>query len=113
MRRALCYSMVFTIIALTACGGSVPGCNSDSAIQLVKQISAEELERQLGSQLASEFMFEVQAVRTTRTDEQTGAHECAAELHMYANDGSNMLPIEYTVENTDDGEHIYVTVYGL
>jgi hypothetical protein len=113
MHRVLYSSMLFATIALTACGGSVPGCNSDSAIQLVKQISAEELERRLGSQLAAEFRFEVHAVRTTSTDDQTGAHGCAAELHMYGNDGSNKLPIEYTVENTDDGEQIYVNVYGL
>ncbi len=113
MQRSIYVLAFLAVAAFTGCSQSVPGCNSDSAVQLVKQIAGEELERQVGSDLAREFSFAVEAVRTTRTDEQTGAHDCAAELHMHGISESNNLPIEFTVENTDDGEHVYVNVYGL
>ncbi|MES1934326.1 hypothetical protein T35B1_17056 [Salinisphaera shabanensis T35B1] len=69
--------------------------------------------RQLGADFAKRVNYTVEAVRTSSTNEQTGAHECAAELHIHGPKGSNDIPIEYTVENTDDGKNIYVNVFGL
>ena len=71
--------------------------------------------RQIGAETAKLFSYTVNAIRTTNTNEQTGAHECAAQLAVKAsNTGeTNQLPITYTVEMTDDGKEFYVNVFGL
>ena len=69
---------------------------------------------QLGAEAAKAFSYDVQAIRTTETNEKTGAQQCAAELKINASSGgSNALPITYTVERTDDGKQFYVNVFGL
>ncbi len=54
------------------------------------------------------FSYTVSAIRTTSTNEQTGAHECAAQLGITAsNTGqTNEIPITYTVEMTDNDEDL-------
>ncbi|GKW50443.1 hypothetical protein [Halomonas sp. NCCP-2165] len=103
------------MIAISGCSSSVPKCGDTETTDLVKDIADREMARQYGTDFASLFSYSVESVRTTWTDEQTGAHECAAQLVMSAsNTGqSEEAPITYTVEVTDDGEEFFVNVYGL
>ena len=95
--------------------GLSPTCSSKDVTQLVTEIAGEAMEEQVGLKAALLFSYEVDYIRTTDANEKTGTQECAAELklnHRETGD-TNKLPITYTVENTDDGEGIYVNVYGL
>ncbi len=99
---------------LVGCGGGAPACSDTETKDLVRQIASEEMAKQIGGEAAKQFSYKVNAIRTTDTNEKTGANECAAQLEVIAsNGGTNELPIEYTVEVTDDKEEFYVTVYGL
>ncbi|MEM0516370.1 hypothetical protein WCN91_13270 [Pseudoalteromonas sp. YIC-827] len=106
---------VIAAISISGCSQSVPPCGDSDSTELVKQIANDEMINQLGAKTAEQFEYDVIAIRTTHTNEQTGAHECAAELDISSTitGKSESIPIEYTVEATDDGEHIYVNVFGL
>lgn len=101
--------------AIAGCSQSVPKCGDKETTDLVKQIANREMGNQLGAEVAKMFTYTVSAIRTTSTNEQTGAHECAAQLGVTAsNTGqTNELPITYTVEMTDNGKEFYVNVFGL
>lgn len=101
--------------AFLGCTQSVPKCSDTETIDLVKQIADREMASQLGAQADKLFFYTVGAIRTTNTNEQTGANDCAAELGVTAkNTGvTNKLPIQYTVEMTDNGKEFYVSVFGL
>lgn len=107
----------FALVALatTGCSPSVPSCSDKETTDLIKQIADDEMRSELGEQAAKLFSYTVSAIRTTSTNEQTGAHECAAELEIKAkNTGeTSKLPITYTVELTDNGDEFYVNVFGL
>lgn len=103
------------LLAISGCSNTVPACSDTVTVDLVKEIADREMARQFGPNVASLFSYSVEAIRTTWTDEQTGAHECAAQLTMTAsNTGqTDEGPITYTVELTDAGDEIFVNVYGL
>jgi len=102
------------VLFLAACSPSVPKCSDDQTIDLVKEIADREMGRQLGAEAAKMYSYDVQAIRTTNTNDKTGAHECAAELKIIAkNGGGNSIPITYTVEKTEDTGQLYVNVFGL
>lgn len=103
------------LLAIAGCSNTVPACSDAVTVDLVKEIADREMARQFGPDVASLFSYSVEAIRTTWTDEQTGAHECAAQLTMTAsNTGqTDEGPITYTVELTDAGDEIFVNVYGL
>ncbi|PNH88133.1 hypothetical protein [Vibrio diazotrophicus] len=99
---------------LIGCGSGAPECSDTETKDLVKQIASEEMAEQIGAEAANQFTYKVNAIRTTDKNEKTGSKECAAQLEVIAaNGGSNELPIEYTVEVTDDQKEFFVTVYGL
>jgi hypothetical protein len=108
----------FVLLAGTAflpLSGSSTTCSSKDVTQLVTEIAGEVMEEQVGLKAAMLFSYDIDFIRTTGVNEKTGTQECAAELklnHSEADDFSK-LPITYTVEKTDDGEGIYVNVYGL
>jgi hypothetical protein len=106
-----CIWVFMTIAGIT----SVPKCGDQDATKLVKQIANREMGKQLGAEAAQLFSYTVGTIRTTSTNEQTGAHQCAAQLGITAsNTGqTNEIPITYTVEMTDTGKEFYVTVFGL
>lgn len=107
------FVLMFAVV-LSACSQSVPKCGDDQATTLVKEIAGREMGNQLGEEAAKMFSYDIQAIRTTNTNEKTGAHECSAELKIKAkNAGVNSIPITYTVEKTDDSAQIYVNVFGL
>jgi hypothetical protein len=94
---------------------SVPQCGDQETTDLVKEIANREMGDQLGAEAAKMFSYTVGVIRTTSTNEQTGAHECAAQLGIIAsNTGqTNEIPITYSIEMTDNGEEFYVNVFGL
>lgn len=104
---------IFIIWLLFGSGSSVPSCSDSDTKDLVVQISNDELTKQVGSKVANQVRMSVGAIRTTYTDEKTGAYECSAELDISGPNGKNSIPITYTVEMTDNGEEFYVQVLGL
>lgn len=113
--KKLIIPAILSTIAISGCSQSVPKCGDTETTDLVKQIADREMGNQLGSEAAKMFSYTVGAIRTTSTNEQTGAHECAAQLGITAsNTGqTNEIPITYTVEMTDNGDEFYVNVFGL
>lgn len=106
-------SVLAIALMLSACSPSVPTCSDTETTNLVKEIVGREMSKKMGAEAAKVFSYAVEAIRTTNTHEQTGAHECAAELKMNGNGRSVSAPITYTVEKTDDGQQFYVRVFGL
>jgi hypothetical protein len=98
---------------LTACSGGTPTCSDTETVDLVIEISNEELISQLGSEFANLIEMEVDAIRTTGHNSDIDTYECAADLVMKGPGGENAIPVEYTVESTDENDEFYVTVYGL
>lgn len=114
MKLKISLTVISIVLILSACSQSVPKCSDTETTDLVKEIAAEEMANQLGAEAAKMFTYSVQTIRTTSTNKQTGAHECAAELQINANNGeSKKLPITYTVELTDDGKQFFVNISGL
>lgn len=113
--KKLIIPVILSTVVIAGCSQSVPKCSDTETTDLVKQISDREMVNQLGIEAAKMFSYKVGAIRTTSTNEQTGAHECAAQLNVTASNTGEMteLPITYTVEVTDNGEEFYVEVYGL
>ena len=108
------FFVLMCAVVLSSSSQSVPKCGDEQATTLVKQIADREMGSQLGAEAAKMFSYNIEAIRTTSTNEKTGAHECAAELKIKAkNAGTNSIPITYTVEKTDDSAQIYVNVFGL
>jgi len=113
MKLGLIITAMFLGGSLTGCSQSVPTCSDSEATDLVLQISNAEIVKVHGQEAAKTLELEVQAIRTTDTNSKTGAFSCAANLSMKGPKGSDNVPITYTVEMTDNGEEIYVNVYGL
>jgi hypothetical protein len=115
--KAAVFAVIGGLWIILTIGGavSVPKCGDQEATDLVKQIAGREMGNQLGAEAAKMFSYTIGAIRTTSTNEQTGAHECAAQLGITANDTgqTNEILITYTVEMTDNGEEFYVNVFGL
>lgn len=113
--KILIIPFFLSALAITGCTQSVPKCSADETTSLVKQITKDEMLKQYGTEATEQFSYTLSSIRTTNTNEQTGAHECAAEIDIASsNTGSTINgAITYTVEMTDDGENFYVNVFGL
>jgi len=70
---------------------------------------------QHGEEDVAKVTLSLGAFRTTDTNEKTGALQCASQMTITINETNQQdtKEIEYQVELTDNGEHIYVTVYDL
>ena len=101
------------IATLGACSQSAPKCSDSETVQLVKEITRDEMVSQLGQEVSDSIKLEVGAIRTTDFNEKTGSQECAAQLSMTGPGGTETADITYTSEKTDAGKEFYVTVYGL
>ncbi|MCG5531347.1 hypothetical protein LRD18_10850 [Halorhodospira halochloris] len=102
-----------SLLALAGCGYSTPGCSDSDTISLVKEIAYDELVNQAGSEIADSVSMEVKAIRTRDHNESADTYECAADLELTGEVGTESVPIEYTIESTDTGDEFYVEVYGL
>lgn len=100
---------------LAGCSNSVPACSDERTVKLLKEIIHDEGVRRVGPERGNLYTYELNAIRTRSTNEQTGAHECAADLtNIHSERGvTREVSITYTVENVDSEEQLYVTVYGL
>lgn len=114
MKKSL-FPIMLATLALTACSKTLPTCSDIETTELVIQIAQSEMINQLGPVEAQVFSYDVGAIRTTFTNEQTGAYDCAAQLEITVKgtDQSTELPITYTVEMLDNKKEFYVNVYGL
>jgi len=115
--------LIVTVFLLSACSSGVPNCSDQEVKDLVIEIAVDNNKGETGLVLAlrgiSITEYSVGSIRTTYTDDNTGAHECAAELHYKAENKALKTAkelstsITYTVEVTDDGESFFVNVFGL
>ena len=113
MKLGLIFTAMVVSSALTGCSQSVPACSDSEATELVIEISNGELAKTVSPEMISKIKLSVDAIRTTDTNDKTGAHSCAANLAFSGPNGTNSIPITYTVEMTDNGEEFYVNVFGL
>ncbi|MCG5549428.1 hypothetical protein [Halorhodospira halochloris] len=102
-----------SLLFLAGCGYSTPGCSDADTISLVKEIAYNEIAAQAGGEVADSVSFEVSAIRTRDHNESADSYECAANLEITGDGGTESGPIEYTVESTDSGDEFYVEVFGL
>lgn len=109
------FCLVTLLFLISGCTNAVPKCSDRETTDLVIEIADDEMTKQLGADASSLFSYSVRTIRTTNTNEKTGAHKCAAQLEITSTktDAANEIPITYTVELTDDGTEFYVNVYGL
>ena len=112
MKLSLYCTAIIISGILAGCSSSVPKCSDDETKGVVLEIVTEEMTNQIGAELSGKLKYALSAIRTTKSNEQTGAHECAAELNIIGPSETKPFPITYTVENTDDG-NFYVNVFGL
>lgn len=110
MLLVACFSIV-----VTGCSKSASSCSDKDTIKLVRKIVDEKMISVYGLEKAKLLIYDITAIRTQNTNEQTGAHECAAQFEfMSAETGkATKAPITYTVEKTDKRGEIYVEVSGL
>lgn len=97
----------------------IPNCSDEETLDLVKEIAEDSLGGidQMRFWVGADARFEVKWIRTTYQNNYFSylvtRYECAAELKLITSSKRIVeYPIEYTVEQTDDGNY-YVSVYGL
>jgi len=100
---------------------STPSCSDQEVIELVTSISRDEFarefgrrfrDREAGDYLADQVEYSLAGIRTTSRLEN-GGYQCATQLQLIGEQGTEPIEIVYTVELTDARDEIYVTVYGL
>jgi len=106
-------AVLFTGAVITGCSSSAPKCSDTETTDLVKQIAKEQLAKLQGQEIADQIEMSVDAIRTTDSNDKTGAQQCAAQLTLKGPNGENSLDITYTSEKTDKGDEFFVNVYGL
>lgn len=95
-------------IIIAGCGDNTPKCNSTDTIETAVSI----IKRQYAQMNFSKV--EIKNVRTTGKDKDIGMSQCAADVDLGYTSGVNYTkPITYTTQLTDDGENIYVNIWGL
>jgi hypothetical protein len=113
MKLGLIITSVFVGSILVGCSDSVPMCSDTETTNLVSEIANDKLVETYGKEYASKIKLGIEAIRTTDTNEKTGANTCAADMSMSGGNGQTSFPITYTVEVTDNGDEFYVNVFGL
>lgn len=113
MKKTLVIFVALLSGGIAGCGPKVPKCSDLQATNLVEDIAKGELIKQIGEESTNLLTLAVTAIRTTETNSQTGAHQCAGQLEISGPGGNNSVPITYTVEMTDDGKQYFVNVFGL
>jgi len=110
------FKVIITIIivigVLNSCTDGTPKCGDNQSKNLVIKIAKDELIKKGMSKLIPNINFEVINIRTTSHDKDVDSYQCASDFKM-TGEKTKILSITYTVESTDDGEGLYVTVYGF
>ena len=103
---------IFILVLVSGCSNSAPKCSDQKTIDLVLQIAKQELAKKLSQETLDKVGMNLDAIRTTESDEKTGKQKCAAQMIFKGPGGESKADITYASEKTDKGEQ-YVTVYGL
>ena len=116
MKKLFVLSILLIAIITTGCNKMAPKCDNSHVIDTVKQISQDEIIRQLqvlGKKVdKNQFKLSIDTIRTAETDKDTGSHSCKANLNIMVDNNKEAYPITYTVEKAEKGQ-FYVEVYGL
>lgn len=116
MKKLFILSILLMTVLTTACTRMAPKCDSSDVINTVKELSNDEMLRQLkvlGKKIdKNQLKLSIDTIRTAETDKDTGSHACKANLNIMYNNEKQTVPITYTVENAEKGQ-FYVEVYGL
>lgn len=114
--RAFLYGTVLILIIglpLFGCTSSAPGCADAETIELVIQITKDEVAKAYGQEAADQFEYRVETIRTQSVNKDTGMCTCAADIVLIGPNGENTSPITYKSELVEGDDQFYVTVYGL
>lgn len=95
------------------CSKSAPKCSDQTTIDLVFDITKRELQKTIAQEAIDSISLSLHAIRTTSTDDKTGAQSCAAQLVMKGERGEAPIDITYKSERTDKDNQQIVTVWGL
>ncbi len=110
---AIVLIVMFVGSVLSGCSNSAPKCSDSETIELVEQITLQKIAETYGQDTANGMEISVDAIRTTESNDKTGAQQCAAQLTFKGPIGEKSFDITYKSEKTDKGDEFYVTVYGL
>lgn len=112
MKKVATFTLISSVAFLSACSTSTPTCSDTETVDLVKEITMDELRSAWGN-AANSLDVSVEAIRTTDRNETVDSYTCAAQLEMTGPGGTETADISYTVQSTDKGDEFYVEVYGL
>lgn len=105
--------IIAAISLITGCAKPAPKCSDEKTIGSVLQITKEQASKRVP---LDDLVIKLEAIRTTGTDDKTGAQSCAGEIVMESKKMGNIplpkIPITFKSEMTDTKEH-YVSVKGL
>ena len=111
--RSTPFVALAAMLFMAACTSPAPKCADKATINLVLQIAREELVRKFGQAVADQIELRLDAIRTTASDDKTGAQQCAAQLVGKGAASEGKSDITYKSELTDKDRRQYVTVWGL
>lgn len=108
---------------LLGCSKTAPDCNDAQVKNLTIELIGNAIQKKLSSvytkqqviRYMQKISLNLEAVRTTSVNKETGCRVCTAELIMQGDKGENRLPIEYKSELIDGGKNSYVStrIYGI
>lgn len=109
---------------LSGCNDGTPKCDSTAAKNLVIRIAQKQLDSAMAAMKNSQMSglapanpaaikLSVDNVRTTAHQSSPDVYQCAADLGMNNGANSTSIPVTYSVQQTDDGKQVYVSVSGL
>lgn len=114
MNRLTIVVLLSGIAAFAAgCSDPAPKCSDQRTIDLVFDITKQELRKTLPKEVIDSITLNLNAIRTTAVDEKTGAQSCAAQLMIKGPRGEAPSDITYKSEKTDKDNRQIVTVWGL
>ena len=108
-------AVILTSVLVVAggCSNSAPKCSDQKTIDLVYEITKQELSKTMPKEVIDTTRFSLNATRTTAIDEKTGAQNCAAQLMIKGPKGEAPVDITYKSEKTDKNNQQIVTVWWL
>lgn len=112
MRNIQVFAVVGCTLLAAGCSNEAPSCSSEEVKQLVYQITQESHQADLArsGMVSPQLDRELNAIRVSNTDAQTGAHLCAAQMTITGPQIASQVDIIYKVENTSKPGEFFVTV---
>lgn len=102
------FFLLGSIILIAGCGDNTPKCNSTDTIETAVSI----IEKHYA--IMNIENVELKNIRTTGKDKNIGMSQCAADADLsFKDNGNPTIPVTYTTQLTDDGNNIYVNIWGL